>query len=71
MVEDGAFDLSDVAIEARFLRGIGFPVPVSGLAPAGSGTSFLLHLGFVPHGDVLDIDAFFVIMLRRLPSCSC
>ena len=65
--EDGVFKLSDVALGSRFLRGVEVPVPVPGLALDGAGPSLLLHLDFVPHGDVL---TFFIIMFRRLPSRS-
>ena len=53
--EDRIFDIGDVSLEARFLPGVEFPVQVPGSALAGAGLSLLLHLGFVPHGDVLTI----------------
>ena len=61
--ENGVFKLGDVALEAWFLHCVGFPVPVSGLALASVGLPLLLHLGFVPHGDVF---TRFSIMLRRM-----
>ena len=51
----GAFNLDGVALEDWFLWGVEVPVPVPGLDMAGYGPSLLLHLGFVPHGDVLTL----------------
>ena len=70
LVKDRVFHLGDVALEIHFLSGIRVPVLVSGLDPAGSGPSLLLHLVFVTHGNVLDIDVFFIIIMRQIPSCS-
>ena len=66
----GVFKLVDVALETRFLRVVGVPALISGSAPAGTGPSLLIWLVFFPHGDVLDINSFFIIMLILLPSCS-
>ena len=49
----GVLELGDVALEDRFIRGVGVPILVSGLDLAGPGTSLLLHLGFIPHSGVL------------------
>ena len=46
------FKLGGVALEAWFLRGVGFTILVSGLSPAGAFPSLFLHLGFLTHGDV-------------------
>ena len=56
--KNGVFKLGDVTLETWFLRGVRVSVSVSGLAPAGTSPSLLLHLGFVLHGDVLDLDDF-------------
>ena len=64
------FSLVGIYFESLFLCGVGFPVSIPGSAPSITRPSLLLHLCFVPHGDVLDICTFSVIMLRRLPSCS-
>ena len=53
--EDGVFDLGGVPLEAQFLRGVEVPVPVPGSALDGAIPSLLLHLSFVPHGDVLPL----------------
>ena len=68
--EYGILNISDVAFETLFLRGVGVPVLIPSLALVGTGPYLLIHLGFLPHGNVLDIDAHFIIMLRILPSCS-
>ena len=70
LCEDGVFTICDVTFETWFLLGVGVLVSIPGLTPAGTSPSLLLRLGFVPRGDVLDLDALFVIRLRRLPSCS-
>ena len=49
----GVLELGDVALEDRFIRGVGVPILVSGLDLAGSGTSLLLRLGFITHSGVL------------------
>ena len=51
----GVLELGDVALEDRFIRGVGVPILVSGLDLAGPGTSLLLHLGLVLCGDVLNV----------------
>ena len=53
----------DVDFGTCFLCGVGVSISIPGSAPAGAGPNLLLRLGFVPHVDVLDIDAFFVIIL--------
>ena len=68
--KDDVFELSDVALETRFLRGVGVPLSISDSDLAGTGTSLLLHLGLVTRGDAFDIDSFFIIILRQLPSYS-
>ena len=70
LVGDGVFDLGYVALGTRFLCGVGVPVLVSSLDLSGTGPSFSIHLGFVPHGDVLDLCNLFLIILIQLPSCS-
>ena len=65
MGEDDVFKLGGIDLEARFLCVVVVPVSVSSLAPDGAGPSLLLHLGFFPHGDVIDsLGNFFEIMLR-------
>ena len=68
--EGGIFNFIDVVFESWFIRAVGFIVLITGLAPDGTNPFLLLQLGLIPHGNVLDIDAFFVIMMRRLPSCT-
>ena len=45
--EDGVFDLGDVAIETRFLRGVVIPISISSLGLVGTSPSLLIHLFFV------------------------
>ena len=66
--EDGVFNLGDVAIETRFIRGVVIPLSISSLDLVGTIPSLLIHLFFVTHGDVLGV--FSVIMLILLTSCS-
>ena len=70
LCEESAFKIGVVAFETWCLCGIGVTAVISGLDPDGIGPSLLLNLGFIPHGDVLDIEAFFVIIFRRPPSCN-
>ena len=65
--EDGVFELDDVDLESLFLWGDEVPVPVPGSATAGANPSLLFHLFLIPHSGVITI---FVIMLRRMSSCS-
>ena len=69
LCEDGSFELGDVDFDTWFLSGVGVPVSITALDPSGTGPYLLICLGFIPCGDILDIDAFFVIMLIRIPSC--
>ena len=68
LCEDGSFELGDVDFDTWFLSGVGVPVSITALDPSGTGPYLLICLGFIPCGDILDIDAFFVIMLIRIPS---
>ena len=54
MGEDSIFEIGDVALEAQFLHGVGFPISVYGSALDGAGPYLLLHLGLVPHSDGLE-----------------
>ena len=67
--EDSVFELSDVA-DTWFLCGFGVSVSMPSPDLSGTVPYLLLHLVFSPHDDVLDLDAFFVIILRLLLSCS-
>ena len=62
--EDGVFEFGDVVFETWFLCGVGVPVSIPGSGTVGTGPSLLIHLGFVSHGNVLDIDFLCVIMSR-------
>ena len=70
LFEDSVFDLRDVDFETWYFHGDVFPALIPGSAPAGTGPSLLIYLGFFSHGDVLDLDYFSVIMLRLMSSSS-
>ena len=70
LCEEGDFNIGGVAFETWFLCPVGVTIVISGSAPDGTGPSLLLHLVFIPHGDVLDFESFFVIILRQPPSCN-
>ena len=53
--EDCVFEISDIALEARFLWGVEVTIPVPGLYLAGASPSILIHLGFVHHGEVFTL----------------
>ena len=64
LAKDGIFELGDVSFDIWFLCILGVLVSIPSSDPVGTGSSILIHLGLVPHGDDLNLDSFFVIMLR-------
>ena len=59
LCEDGIFDFETFYLKAKFICGVRTSAATSDLEPTITAPTLLIHLGFVTHGDVLDLKYFF------------